>query len=308
MEDSKHANNPELVLVVGATGELGSEIVRQLCGSGKSVRAVVRKTADSLKRARIANLPVEVIDADLTDHASLDDACSGVTTVVSTATAIMSRSNSDTIQTVDEVGQMALVDAAKRNGVKRFVYISFIPSPLQYAFQAAKRSVEARLRESGVSYTILQPTAFMEIWLSPAVGFDPKGGNVSIPGDGTNPVSWVSIHDVARFAVAATFGAAFSNQIIPIGGPEALTPLRVVEIFQDLGSPEMTINHIPEPALVNMFEQASDPVQQALAASMLNTARGQVVSSRPMQELLPGRLRTVREYAAQLLGDSAAEK
>ena len=78
-----------------------------------------------------------------------------------------------------------------------------------------------------MSFTILQPTAFMEIWLSPIVGFDPAGGHVRILGDGQRQVSWVSIQDVARFAVAATEGGAFSNLVLPLGGPDPLTQLQV---------------------------------------------------------------------------------
>ena len=304
MTESKATHAQELVLVVGATGALGSEIVRQLCGSGKSVRAVVRKTTDENKRDKLAAFPIEIVHADLTEPETLDDACRGVTIVVSTATAIMSRLESDTIQSVDETGQIALVRAAKRAGVRHFVYISFVPSSLHYAFQTAKRNVEQQVQESGMTYTILQPTAFMEIWLSPALGFNPKQGKVNILGDGSQPVSWVSMHDVARFAVAATNEKHFTNQTIPLGGPEALAPLRVVKIFEEIGAPNINVSHIPERELEDMFNHAASPVQEALAASMLNTARGQVVDPLPVQELLPGRLRTVRDFAAQMLRGS----
>src|ERR1700690_2031028 len=82
-------SSPDMVLVVGATGALGSEIVRLLSDSGRPVRAVVRKTTDPGKLERIANLPIETVHADLTIPATLDNACRGVTSVVSTATAIM---------------------------------------------------------------------------------------------------------------------------------------------------------------------------------------------------------------------------
>ena len=61
------------------------------------------------------------------------------------------------------------------------------------------------LAEAGepVACTVLQPSCFMEVWLSPALGFDPVRGAAMICGTGQNRVSWISGRDVARFAVAA---------------------------------------------------------------------------------------------------------
>src|SRR6185503_19386637 len=114
----------------------------------------------------------------------------------------------------DEAGQLALLRAAKAAGVRNFIYVSFLPNELEYAFQTAKRKVEAALQESGLVFTILRPTAFMELWLSPVFGFDPRNGRARILGQGTDAVSWVSASDVARFAVAAVEGAQFANQTV----------------------------------------------------------------------------------------------
>lgn len=51
--------------------------------------------------------------------------------------------------------------------------------------------------------TVLQPSCFMEVWLSPALGFDPVRGAAMVCGTGQNRVSWISGRDVARFALAA---------------------------------------------------------------------------------------------------------
>ena len=297
MNTSKSATT----LVVGATGFLGGEIVKLLCDAKHSVRAVVREGADPAKRGRIQALPVESVVADLKDPASLARACQGVTTVISTATALVSHRDGDSITSVDETGQLALVDAAKAAGVRRFIYVSFLPNDVEYAFQTAKRKVEAALQESGLVFTILRPTAFMELWLSPMVGFDARGGRARILGQGTNPVSWVSLGDVARFAVAAVEREEFANQTIALGGPDALSPLDVVRIFEELGAPKVELEFVPEPALQGMLAAATNPFEQTFAASMLVTARGQVVSPRVAQELLPGRLVAVRDFAARVM-------
>src|SRR5262245_53750278 len=140
----------ERTLVVGATGMLGGQIVRTLCESGKKVRALVRPGVADEKRAALAALPVEVVTGDLREAPSIRAACAGATTVVSTATAILSRDPANTIDAVDRGGQQGLVAAAVEAGLRRFVFVSFPPNPLEYAFQRAKRAAEQSLTDSGL--------------------------------------------------------------------------------------------------------------------------------------------------------------
>lgn len=292
---------PELTLVVGATGMLGGQIVRLLSESGKKVRAIVRPDAPGEKRAALASLPIEIVSADLRDPRSIRAACEGATSIVSTATAILSRDPTNSIAAVDRDGKLGLVGAATEAGVERFVFISFPPNPLSYAFQDAKRAAEQRLVESGLAYTILQACAFMEVWLSPMLGFNPREGKARIFGDGNQRVSWISVRDVARFACAASEGGAFTRQVLPIGGPDALSPLEVVRLAEELAHRPGSVacEMVPEQALLGMFQGAGNPTEQAMAASTLTTARGQTVESRKAQELLPGRMVTVRDFLLQ---------
>src|SRR5690606_1311844 len=191
-------------LVIGATGVLGQEVVRLLCEARKPVRALVRPGASAEKSSRLESLGATLVRGDLKHPSSLRDACAGASTIVSTASATLSRQEGDSIESVDERGQLALIDAAEAAGVGHFVYLSFAPLSVDCALQRAKRAVEARLRESKLSFTVLQPVDFMEIWLSPALGFDPVHGKARIFGSGERPVSWISLFDVARFAAAAT--------------------------------------------------------------------------------------------------------
>ena len=121
----------------------------------------------------------------------------GVSAVISTVSSTLSRQEGDSIQTVDDEGQINLIDAAVSAGVSQFVYISFCDMPGECPLQTAKRKVEKHLAESGLNYTILQPTYFMEVWLSPALGFDYPNAKATIYGEGKNKVSWIAIKDVA---------------------------------------------------------------------------------------------------------------
>ena len=177
-------------LVVGATGLVGGEICRRLAEQGKPVKALVRTTSDPAKVDALEASGVAIAIGDLKDRSSLDAACQGVTAVISTASATLSRQEGDSLKTVDSEGQIRLVDAAKGAGVEQFVFVSFRnrenPS-LQYPLKVAKRAVEDHLMENGLTYTVLQASWFMEVWLSPALGFDFANAKAQIYGADPRP-------------------------------------------------------------------------------------------------------------------------
>jgi uncharacterized protein YbjT (DUF2867 family) len=299
-----------MILVAGATGFLGTRICHRLAATGRPVRGLVRRTSDPEAVAHLRDLGVRIVEGDLKDRASLDVACRGATAVVSTATTTRSRQRGDSIEMTDRQGQLDLVDAARAAGVGRFVYVSYSGAitgddPLT----VAKRSVEQRLRESGMAHTILRPTYFMEAWLSPAFGFDFPNARATIYGSGTNAISWISLGDVAEFAVRTLDDPAGENDTLELGGPEALTPLEVVHIFEEIEGRPFEVQHVLEDALRAQQRVAADSLQSAFAALMLAYAKGDQI---PMEETLrryPVRLRSVREYAtgvAAHIGASSA--
>jgi NADH dehydrogenase len=294
-------------LVVGATGQLGAEIVRLLVSENRPVRAVVRASADPAKVSMLRHPLVELCQADLKDAASMERACTGVAAIVSTATATLSRQAGDSVETVDGDGQLALLDAADRKDVGRFVFVSFPPSKIDFALQRAKRKVEARLQQGRMSYAVLWATFFTEVWLSPVLGFSPFEGKARIFGTGREPVSWMSIHDVARFAVAALDRDRHPRGVLSLGGPDPLSPLQVLEIFREFGAPETSIEQVPEAFLESQAANASSSLEEAYAAIALSLAHGQVVDPGPGLQILPGRVKTVREHA-KMLRDSLKQQ
>jgi uncharacterized protein YbjT (DUF2867 family) len=214
----------------------------------------------------------------------------------------MSRQVGDSISSVDDEGQCGLVDSAERSGVEHFVFVSFPPIAIDFALQRAKRHVEERLRKSRMSFTIVQAAYFTEAWLGPALGFDPAHGSARILGEGTRPVNWVSLQDVARFTARACDPGVFARQTCVLGGPDALTPLEVVKIFEDLGGPPVKLSRVAESELEAHLVASRDPIEEAYAALMLGVARGLVVESTAW-DLMPERRISVREYAAQMLGN-----
>jgi len=289
-------------LVVGATGILGQEICRQLHAAGKPVRALVRASADPAKVEQLTDWGVKLVYGDLRNRASLDLACQGIDALFCTASSMpfAYKPGENDIQTVDLLGVTSLIDAAKAAGIRHFVYTSAtgnmrfsIPLPV------AKRAVEEYLQASGITYTILRPGFFMEVWISPALGFDAANARATIYGDGTAPISWIAVPDIARFAVASLDNPAARNAILQLGGPEMLTPLQVVDIFEKAGGRKFQIEFVPVEALEAQQAAATDPMQQSFSGIMRLYAAGDPIEMGETLKAFPFHLTSVEEFAGQ---------
>jgi NADH dehydrogenase len=296
-----------MILIVGATGNLGGEVCRRLATHGKPVRALARASSDPDKVKALQALGVKIAQGDVRDRASLDAACQGVGTVISTVSSMpfSYQPGENDIQAVDLGGLSSLISAAQAAGVSHFVYTSFSRQiDLDFPLRNAKRAVEQRLKESGLTYTVLRPSYFMEAWLSPVVGFDVANAKASIYGDGHAPISWISLQDVAQFAVESLDNPAARNATLELGGPEALSPLQVVHIFEEICGRPFEVQHVPAEALQAQQEAAQDPMQQSFSGLMRCYAQGDAIEMGNTLKAFPLQLTSVREYASGVVGAS----
>lgn len=296
-----------MILVAGATGQVGRQVVRHLGGMGKTVRAMVRPGADPGRTQAVVEAGATPFEADLKDAAALARACEGIRTIVSTASATISRGAGDSIDTVDRDGQLQLVEAARDAGVDHFVYLSFSGNVRgDFPLRDAKRAVEEHLQESGLVYTIVRPSFFMEVWLSPHAGFDPVGGTVRIYGSGDSPVSMISAGDVARYVAGCVDNPAVRNQVIELGGPEAVSWNSVVALFERALGREITRQFVPEAALEQQMTQAGEPLQRTLAGLALTVARGDVIDPAPALAKVNIPLTPVQEFVRRVTAAARA--
>ena len=91
-------------------------------------------------------------------------------------------------------------------------------------------------------------------------------------GKGENKISWISFQDVAKFAVASPDPSA-RNAVIQLGGPEALSPLEVVQLAQQISGKQFNVEHVPDEVLHTQFDAATDPMQKSFAGLMLALAQ-----------------------------------
>ena len=299
--------NGRTTLVVGATGMLGSEVCRQLRALGRPVRGLVRD--GSVGEDVVRGLGVEIVRGDLKDAGSLRAACAGMGAVVSTANSILRRRRGDTVWSVDRDGHLSLIAAARTAGVTRFVYLSLTPRiGATTPFVRCKRRVESEVRASGMAWTILQPGPFMEVVLSPRAGWDLDRGRVSVIGSGTVAQSYISLVDVAQYAVLALERPILERRDVVLGGPEGVTPLQAVREFEAVTGRSFAVRHLPVPVvrLVGLMTRPFDACfSSEMGMALEASTRPQVIDMGPVLEAArpPRPLTTVRDYARRVMGE-----
>ncbi len=233
-----------MILVVGATGNLGGAIAKILLSQGREVRILVRRNSPSVELARqglatsadeLIAMGAQPVYGDLKDRASLDSAVKDVHTVITTANSAL-RGGDDTPETVDAQGNLNLIDAAAQACVHQFIFVSVGPvadpnSPVP--FMAAKGKAHLACMSSGMNYTILSPNQFMEVWPAMVVGMPALHGQpVTLVGEARSKIDFISARDVAAYAVASIDNPAAMNQVLALGGPEVLSYRDVVGVYE----------------------------------------------------------------------------
>ncbi|HEX4976258.1 MAG TPA: NAD(P)H-binding protein [Nocardioides sp.] len=276
-----------MMLVVGATGELGSMVAKRLVEGGQPVRCLVRPGSDR------SALPdgVEQVEGDLTDPASLRRACEGVRTVVTGATAISRRltgASKQSIREVDDEGMAALVDAAQAAGVERFVYVSYVGVDLGLGMplERAKVATERRLTASRMRPVIVRPEAFQEIHLGPLGRFDVAAGKVAVFGKGDNPHRWIATDDVAAL-VAAVAVEPDPPAVVEVGGPEALTRNEAIAVAERATGRSFKVQRVPLAVArvgMRLLARPNDAVASILGTGVLQDTAPLTCDDVPLRE------------------------
>jgi uncharacterized protein YbjT (DUF2867 family) len=235
-----------MILLAGGTGHLGRALVELLTARGMGVRVLSRNP--SRARASLTE-GVEIMAGDVRVGSSLKAPLAGVETVISAVTGF--GPGGDGPRKVDLDGNANLIDAAAAAGVKHLILISIHGAAANHPMKLyrAKFMAEERLRASGLEWTIIRPTVFMELWAG-IIG-DPllKTGTATVFGRGENRVNFVSVQDVAHFVEQAVIGQQLRGRTLDVGGPQNLSVNRLVEIVAEGHGRQAKARHIPLAAL-----------------------------------------------------------
>lgn len=299
-----------MILVVGATGQVGGALAQALLAEGRSVRVLLRPNSPSEQlaaqglatpAAALTAAGAETVSGDLRDRASLDAAVRGVDVVITTANSAQ-RGGDDNPQTVDLHGNQNLIEAAAAAGVKQFVFVSAsladAASPIP--FLAAKGKTEQLLMAGTMPYTILAPDAFMDFWLGVIVGVPAlRGLSVTLVGTGRRKHSFIASRDVVAYAQAVVDNPAALNRRLTFGGPQGVSYLEVVEIFGKVLGRPLPVNHVAPGEPIPGLPEAVIP----LAASF--DLFDAVLPGQELAGEFGVRLTTVEEFARAMVGQPA---
>ena len=275
-----------MILVVGATSALGRKVVRTLLASGEEVRAMTRALA---KVDELKELGARPIRGNLADSESLEFAVRGARVVVASAHSILGRGH-ESSEAVDDAGHRSLIDAAKAAGVEHFIYMSVFQASPDHPidFWRTKARIERYLQNSGMTYTIVRPTAFMDTHAYMLIGKAViEGKRVMLTGKGRNPRNMVASEDVAKVVVGALRIPSLRGEVIDVGGPQNVSGHDVVEIFERVSGRKAKVGHIPI-LVAKAMSRAIRPIHPGVS-TILHSA---VISETTDQTFDPAVLRT----------------
>lgn len=245
------------IAVAGGTGRLGTQVVNRLVADGLPVRVLTREP----ERARhFADLPVDVVRADVRDRAGIRAALGDATTVVSAVHGFAGPGRVSPAS-VDRDGNANLIDAAAKLGA-HFVLMSVVGAAADHPMELfrAKHAAEQYLRASGTAWTIVRSTAFIELWAEILA----KG---VIFGRGTNPINFVSVTDVAAAVERAATDPGSAGKVVEVGGPRNLTFNELATLLQQSRGTSSKVRHVPR-TLLRLIAPVS---RQARAAVTMDT-------------------------------------
>jgi uncharacterized protein YbjT (DUF2867 family) len=255
-----------MILIAGGTGLLGTQVVHLLTTRGLQLRVLTR---DPRRARHLSSEHVEIVTGAVQNSGALEQAVVGARVVISAIQGFSGTGDSSP-RTVDLRGNGALIQAARHGGVEHFILVSVHGAAPDHSIELfrMKYAAEQELKASGLSWTIIRPTAYMETWAKligePLV----KTGRTRIFGRGKNPINFVSAYDVAQYVACAaqetnTPGEPIEEHI-EVGGPENLTMRQIAQTIMNETQVQGTVSSVPLP-MMRLLSVLMRPVNATLA-------------------------------------------
>ena len=234
------------VLLFGASGTIGQATCKALLHAGHEVVCFVRQPSQTQTHALLAGAQLRFGDVQSIESVKNHGLKGEHFDVIVSCMASRTGAPKDA-WAIDYQAHSQLLQIAKEAGIKQFVLLSAIcvQKPL-LAFQQAKLAFEKELRESGLVYSIVRPTAFFKS-LSGQIKRLQQNKPFLLFADGQlTACKPISDHDLGMFIAECLSDPAKHNRILPIGGPgDAITPLQQgAYLFKAMGKPPK-YKHVP---------------------------------------------------------------
>jgi uncharacterized protein YbjT (DUF2867 family) len=276
-----------MILVTGANGSNGTEIVKRLSGMGATIRAMVRTPRDQAKGI----LPgVEIATADFDQPESVRRALEGVDR------AFLVTNSSEHV----EEQQLQFVQLAHEAGVGHIVYLSQLhatkDSPVRFLRYHAV--VEEAISSSGMAFTHLRPNLYMQGLLAFRASIASEGRFFAPAGEAR--VSIVDVRDIAAVATAALISNSHEGKVYDVTEPEALTHTEIASQLSERLGKQITFTDIPDAAMRNALAGLGVPQWQAdgLVEDYAHYRRGEAAAvSTAVQDVTGVPPHTLLEFA-----------
>lgn len=238
-----------MILLTGASGQLGSRVADRLLASGRPVRALTRERN---RLAPLAARGADVVEGDLVDGGWIPTALDGVQAVVIASHGLAPPSRTNHPGVVDGAGTTRLVDALSGLPDPPHVVFTSVAGVEQAtsAFNRVKLDTERRIRDSGAPFTFVRPTVFIENHVIFLLGEALRStGQVDLFGRGETPLNFVSAEDVADEVVLALEDPALRGETRTVGGPDLMSRLEALAIVEEALGTSARRRHLPVPVL-----------------------------------------------------------
>ena len=226
------------ILVTGATGHQGGAALRHLREKGFTVRAFTRDPTKDEARLLVGPR-TEVMGGDLNNKASVARALDGVQGVYSMQSWVEQGVEGEMRQGI------LLADEAKRNDVRHFVYSSVASADQNTGIPHfdSKYKIEEHIRTTGMRYTVLRPTFFMENWLG--MRDQINQGTLALPLAPDTRLQMISVDDIGAFvAMAFDRPGHWESRTVELAGDE-LTMTELTKVFGRMAGRDVSYQQTP---------------------------------------------------------------
>ena len=229
------------ILVIGGTGTLGRQIVKQALDEGYQVKCLVR---DFRRGAFLKDWGAELIYGDLSIPSTIPVALKGVSIVIDSAT--IRSTSSYTSETSDWRGKLALIEASKLVGIKKYIYFSVLNASKNPSIplMALKLEMEKKLQQSGINYTVFQCSGFFQGLISQYALPILENETIWLPGDSA-PIAYLDTQDAAKAVVQNLNSSDYDKRIVSLIGEKFWTSKEIVELCERLSGKTANISYIP---------------------------------------------------------------